>query len=30
MLVVMKGYILDGRQLGMACNKFPGGIDQLT
>ena len=25
-----KGYVLDGRQLGVACNKLPGGIDQFT
>ncbi len=24
----LKGYVPDGRQLGIACNKFPGGIDQ--
>jgi hypothetical protein len=26
----LKGYVPDGRQLGIACNKFPGGIDQFT
>ena len=26
----LKGYVSDGRQLGIACNKFPGGIDQFT
>ena len=26
----LKGYVPDGRQMGNACNKFPGGIDQLT
>ena len=26
----LKGYVLDGRQLGIASNKFPAGIDQFT
>ena len=26
----LKGYIPDGRQLGIASNEFPGGIDQFT
>ena len=26
----LKGYVPDARQIGIACNKFPTGIDQLT
>jgi hypothetical protein len=26
----LKGYVPDGWQLGIACNKFPGGIEQVT
>ena len=26
----LRGYVPDGRQLGIASNKFPGGIDQFT
>ncbi len=26
----LKGYVPDGRHVGIACNKFPGGIDQFT
>jgi len=26
----LKGYVSDGRQSGIACNKFPAGIDQFT
>ena len=25
-----RGYVPDERQMGIACNKFPGGIDQFT
>ncbi len=24
----LKGYVPDGRQTGIACNKFPTGVDQ--
>ncbi len=26
----LKGYVPDGRQMGITCNKFPGEIDQFT
>ena len=26
----LKGYVPDGQQLGIVCNRFPRGIDQLT
>ena len=26
----LKGYVLDGRELGIASNKFPEGINQFT
>jgi hypothetical protein len=26
----LKGYVPDGRQIGIACNKFPAGINQFT
>ena len=26
----LMGYVLDGRQMVIACNKFPGGNGQLT
>jgi hypothetical protein len=26
----LKGYVPDGRQTGIACNKYPAGIDQYT
>ncbi len=26
----LRGYIPDGRQMGIACNKYPAGIDKFT
>ena len=26
----LKGYVLDGRHIGIDCNKFPAGVEQFT